>query len=81
MANEPPWRLIPWSARWKSPMTGCSPDTRKSPTVRQIWRDAYGDDFPDKAEPLSYVTLTDLRRIASTLGVGPGATIVNLGSG
>jgi ubiquinone/menaquinone biosynthesis C-methylase UbiE len=53
----------------------------KSPTLRQIWRDAYGDDFPDNAEPLSYVTLTDLRRIAAALGVGPGATIVDLGCG
>jgi ubiquinone/menaquinone biosynthesis C-methylase UbiE len=53
----------------------------KSPTVRQIWRDAYGDDFPENVEPLSYVTLTDLRRIASALGVGPSATLVDLGSG
>lgn len=53
----------------------------QSPTLRQIWRDAYGDDFPDNAEPLSYVTLTDLRRIAAALGVGPGATIVDLGCG
>lgn len=52
-----------------------------SPTIRKIWRDAYGDDFPDNAEPLSYVTLTDLCRIAAALGVGPGATIVDLGSG
>jgi SAM-dependent methyltransferase len=53
----------------------------QSPTIRQIWRDAYGDDFPDTAEPLSYVTLTDLHRVAAALGVGPGATIVDLGSG
>jgi hypothetical protein len=25
----------------------------KSPTLRQLWRDAYGGDFPDNAEPLS----------------------------
>lgn len=53
----------------------------KSPTLRKIWRDAYGDDFPENAEPLSYVTLTDLRRIVAVLGVGPGATLVDLGSG
>ena len=53
----------------------------QSPTVRQIWRDVYGDDCPDNAEPLGYVTLTDLRRVAAALGVGPGATLVDLGSG
>ena len=53
----------------------------KSPTLRKIWRNAYGDDSPENAEPLSYVTLTDLRRIAAALGVGPGATIADLGSG
>src|SRR2546425_10042181 len=49
----------------------------KSPTLRKIWRDAYGDDFPEKVEPPSYVTLTDLRRIVSALCVGPGGTLVD----
>jgi SAM-dependent methyltransferase len=53
----------------------------KSPTLRKIWRDAYGNDFPESVEPLSYVTLTDLCRIAAALGVGPDATLVDLGSG
>jgi ubiquinone/menaquinone biosynthesis C-methylase UbiE len=53
----------------------------KSPTVLNIWRDTYGEDFPENVEPFGFVTLTDLRRIASSLGAGPGATIVDLGSG
>jgi ubiquinone/menaquinone biosynthesis C-methylase UbiE len=53
----------------------------KSPTLVQIWRDAYGDDYPEDVEPLGYVTLTDLRRMALAVAAGPGHTIVDLGCG
>jgi ubiquinone/menaquinone biosynthesis C-methylase UbiE len=53
----------------------------KSPTLRQIWRDAYGDDYPEDVEPLSYVTLTDLHRLVLAVAAGPGHTIADLGCG
>jgi len=53
----------------------------KSPTLLKIWRDAYGDDYPEDVEPPGYVTLTDLRRIALSVAAGPGQTIVDLGCG
>ena len=34
----------------------------KSPTLRAVWRDAYGDDYPAQADPLSFVTNSDLGR-------------------
>lgn len=54
---------------------------RKSSTVREIWRRVYGEDYPEEADPMSFVTLTDLRRIASKIHVGPGQTLVDLGCG
>lgn len=53
----------------------------KSPTVRHVWRKVYGEDYPEEADPYSFVTLTDLRRIAHELQVGPGQTLVDLACG
>ena len=52
-----------------------------SPTVRQIWRRVYGENYPEEADPMSSVTLTDLRRIAQDIHVGPSQTFVDLGCG
>ena len=47
----------------------------------RILREVYGDDYPAEADPRSFITLTELRRIALELRVGPGQTIVDLGCG
>ena len=52
-----------------------------SPTLRHIWRVVYGADYPEQADPFSFVTLTDLHRIAEELEVGRGQTIVDLACG
>ncbi len=52
-----------------------------SPTWRRIGREAYGDDYPEEADPFSTVTLTDLRRIAHELRVGPGQTFADIACG
>lgn len=52
-----------------------------SPTLRHIWRAVYGLDYPEEADPFSFVTNTDLRRIAGELGVGRGQTMVDLACG
>ena len=53
----------------------------QSPTLRNIWRVVYGLDYPEEADPFSFVTLTDLRRIAGELEVGRGQTLVDLACG
>jgi SAM-dependent methyltransferase len=53
----------------------------RSPALRRIWRDAYGLDYPAEAEPFSFVTVTDLRRMAAELAVGPGQVMVDLACG
>jgi SAM-dependent methyltransferase len=53
-----------------------------SSTFRSIRREVEGDDYPDEADPSTPIlTRTGLRRIASELRVGPGATILDLGCG
>ena len=55
--------------------------TPNSETVLRIWRDVYGDDYPEGVEPTSFVTMTDLVRIAQELSIGSGDTLVDLGCG
>jgi ubiquinone/menaquinone biosynthesis C-methylase UbiE len=53
----------------------------KSATVRHVWHKVYGEDYPEEVDPLSFVTVTDLRRIAQALRVGSGQTFVDLACG
>jgi len=58
-----------------------SPIVMNSPTRRRIRRAVYGDEFPEDADPSSYITVTELRRFARDLRVGPGDAFVDLGCG
>jgi hypothetical protein len=52
---------------------------RKSPTLRRIWREhALGAAYPDVFEHLSFLTVGELRRLATTLQIRPGETLVDL---
>ena len=53
----------------------------KSPTLRRIWAEVYGDDYPAEADPFSFVTLTDLCQIAQALSVSSGQTFADVGCG
>lgn len=55
----------------------------RSPTLARIHREVYGADYFEDAVPNSfyYGTLTDLRRLAHELRVGPDQTVVDLGCG
>ncbi|MBA7548712.1 2-methoxy-6-polyprenyl-1,4-benzoquinol methylase, mitochondrial [subsurface metagenome] len=53
----------------------------RSESYRDIFREVYGDDYPEEANPDSFVTITDLRTIAKNLNVGPGKTFIDLGCG
>ncbi|AXK33840.1 class I SAM-dependent methyltransferase [Streptomyces armeniacus] len=50
-------------------------------TRRRIWRDVYGDEYPEQADPYSFTTRTELDRIAAETGVGDGELLVDLGCG
>src|SRR5438034_6728459 len=52
-----------------------------SETRRQNRREVYGAEFPEEVDPNSYLTLTELRRMAHELMVGPGNTFIDLGCG
>jgi ubiquinone/menaquinone biosynthesis C-methylase UbiE len=47
----------------------------------RIRQEVYGQDYPEEAEPRSFVTLAELRRIAAELRVGREHTFVDLGCG
>jgi ubiquinone/menaquinone biosynthesis C-methylase UbiE len=53
----------------------------ESPTRRRLRREVYGDEYPEEARPRSFVTRSELRRVAAEIGVGPGQTFVDLGCG
>lgn len=53
----------------------------RSESYRDIFREVYKDDYPEEANPDSFITNTDLQIIAKNLNVGPGKTFVDLGCG
>ena len=53
----------------------------ESPTRLAIFREVYGQDYPEEVAPRSFITMPLLRRLAQSLAVGPGATILDLGCG
>ncbi|WP_433616723.1 amino acid adenylation domain-containing protein [Dactylosporangium sp. CA-139114] len=50
-------------------------------TLQSIWREVYGDDYSADIDPMSFVTLSDLRRFAGLLGSAAPAHLLDLGSG
>lgn len=57
------------------------PGSREGQVAREIWSAAYGSDYPDDADPMSFVTLTDLKWISEALRVAPGNIVGDLGCG
>ena len=53
-----------------------------APTLRRIWREhVFGPGYPAGFEHISFVTLPELRRMAESLRLSPGAALVDLGAG
>jgi 2-polyprenyl-3-methyl-5-hydroxy-6-metoxy-1,4-benzoquinol methylase len=52
-----------------------------SGTLKQIWRGAYADDYPEEANPFSFVTSPELRLIAEALAVGAGQRFADVACG
>jgi ubiquinone/menaquinone biosynthesis C-methylase UbiE len=54
----------------------------ESPTLRRLWHEhVEGLDFPEEFGHVSFVTLSQLRRMATELRLGLGDTLVDLGCG
>jgi SAM-dependent methyltransferase len=49
--------------------------------LQTIWRDVYGNDFPEEASPFSFVTLPELRSIVDALRLAPGLRFADIGCG
>lgn len=53
-----------------------------SPTLQRLWREhAAGLDFPEDFAHISFVTISQLSRMARELRLSPGETLVDLGCG
>lgn len=56
--------------------------TEHSRSTRQrVWREVYGPDYAEHAEPYSYVSREELELFAEHLRVGPPDTLADLGCG
>ena len=53
----------------------------QSPTIRHIWREAFGDEYPEEAQPFGFITLSMLQRIILEVHVGPDQTLGDLACG
>ena len=53
----------------------------KSESFRDIFREVYGSEYPEEANPDGFVSNTDLQNIVDHLNVGPGDRIIDLGCG
>ena len=53
----------------------------RSESYRDIFREVYGDDYPEEINPDSFVTITDLRTIAKNLNIGSAKSFIDLGCG
>jgi SAM-dependent methyltransferase len=52
-----------------------------SAVVGEIWKTAFGSDYPEEASPFSFVSLSDLTALHRALSLGPTHRFVDLGCG
>jgi ubiquinone/menaquinone biosynthesis C-methylase UbiE len=52
-----------------------------SPTLKAIFMEAYGDDYPIEADPFGFVSLSELRMMASVLAVSTVSRLLDVGCG
>jgi ubiquinone/menaquinone biosynthesis C-methylase UbiE len=53
----------------------------KSESLRDIYREVYGSDYPEEADPDGFVSNSDLQNIIDHLNVSSGDIIIDLGCG
>jgi len=64
------------AARFERTFTGPASAVRA-----RIWQQVYGPEYPSWADPFSYVSITELRRLARELNAAPGRRLVDVGCG
>jgi SAM-dependent methyltransferase len=65
-----------WQARFQRTFAG-SP----SRVAERIWRQVYGDEYPEGLNAHSFLTMSDLRRFTRDLELRPGQALVDIGCG
>jgi SAM-dependent methyltransferase len=65
-----------WTAIFQS--TFASPG---SAVQERVWREVFGEEYPEGVEPYSYTSRSELSRIATELDVGPGDVFADIGCG
>lgn len=54
----------------------------RSDTVRErVWREVYGTEYPEGADPFSYVTASELGRFVTESGLNRGELLLDVGCG
>ncbi|MBN1587931.1 MAG: class I SAM-dependent methyltransferase [Pirellulales bacterium] len=54
---------------------------QRSETFRRIFREVFGDEYAEEADPTGFLTMTDLRNIAERLRMGKDQALVDLACG
>ena len=75
------WRSVQGRWRIKDVFDDLYDGQERSHAFRQIYRDVYGDDYPEEADPSGFVTMTDLRNMAECLRIEPDQALVDLACG
>jgi ubiquinone/menaquinone biosynthesis C-methylase UbiE len=65
-----------WKAAFEQTYAG-SP----SAVAERVWRQVLGDEYPEGVDPYSYISVSELERIAAEIDAGQDETVADLGCG
>jgi ubiquinone/menaquinone biosynthesis C-methylase UbiE len=52
-----------------------------SAVYERVWREVFGDEYPEGVDPFSFVSKSELERFAADVRLGPDETLADLGCG
>jgi SAM-dependent methyltransferase len=52
-----------------------------STVAERVWREVFGDEYPEGVDPNSFISVSELERIAGEVAVGADETLADLGCG
>jgi ubiquinone/menaquinone biosynthesis C-methylase UbiE len=65
-----------WKATFEDSYEGAP-----SSVAERVWRQAFGDEYPEGTDPYSYISVSELERFAEDLRVDEGQMLADLGCG